>query len=131
MDEYKATYLDVIQNHYADFEGRADRKTFWTFVIINFLISIAITVVIGVVSDGLASLLSGLFGLAVLLPSVGLGIRRLHDTGKTGWLMLLALIPVAGLVLLYFMALEGERGPNAYGPDPKGAASGVPTADLA
>ncbi len=121
MDDYKAFYLDILQNHYADFDGRVRRRTFWTFVLINFAISIAITVVIGILSDALASMLSGLFGLAVLLPSIGLGIRRLHDTGRSGLFMLLALIPFVGLVLLYFCALEGDAGPNEYGPDPKAA----------
>ena len=119
MDEYKATYLDILQNHYIDFDGRARRQTFWTFVLINLLISVAITLVIGIVSDGLASMLSGLFGLAVFLPSIGIGARRLHDTGRSGWFMLLALIPIVGLVLLYFCALEGDAGPNEFGEDPK------------
>ena len=119
MDEYKAIYLDVLQNHYTDFDGRARRKTFWTFALANLLISIAISLVVGIVSDSLASGLSGLYSLAVLLPSIGLGIRRLHDTGKTGWLLLLGLIPLINLVLLYFFAIEGDPGPNEYGPDPK------------
>lgn len=119
-------YLDALQNHYFDFDGRARRKAFWMFVLINFAISIAITIVIGFVSDSMASVASGLYSLAVLLPSIGLGVRRLHDTGRTGWLILLGLIPLVNLVLIYFFAIEGDAGPNEYGPDPKGGFDDLP-----
>ena len=119
-------YLNVLQNHYFDFEGRARRKEFWMFALVNFAISIVITIVVGVVSDSLASIVSMLYSLAVLLPSIGLGVRRLHDTGRTGWLALLALIPLVNLVLIYFFVLEGDAGPNEYGPDPKGGFDDMP-----
>ena len=67
-----------------------------------------------------------LYSLAVMLPSIGLGVRRLHDTGRTGWLALLALIPLVNLVLIYFFVLEGDAGPNEYGPDPKGGFDDMP-----
>lgn len=112
-------YLDILKNHYVDFEGRVGRRLFWMFVLVNIGISIAISIVIGIVSDGLASALSGLFSLAILLPSIGMGIRRLHDTGKTGWLMLLAFIPLLGAIaLIVLYALPGDPGPNEYGPEP-------------
>ena len=119
-------YLNVLQNHYFDFEGRARRKEFWMFALVNFAISIVITIVVGVVSDSLASIVSMLYSLAVMLPSIGLGVRRLHDTGRTGWLALLALIPLVNLVLIYFFVLEGDAGPNEYGPDPKGGFDDMP-----
>ena len=93
-------YLDILKNHYVDFEGRTGRRLFWMFVLVNLGISIAITFVIGIVSDGLASMLSGLFSLAILLPSIGIGARRLHDTGKSGWFMLIGLIPILGFLIL-------------------------------
>ena len=96
------------------------------FALINFAISIVITIVVGVVSDSLASIVSMLYSLAVMLPSIGLGVRRLHDTGRTGWLALLALIPLVNLVLIYFFVLEGDAGPNEYGPDPKGGFDDMP-----
>ena len=119
-------YLNVLQNHYFDFEGRARRKEFWMFALINFAISIVITIVVGFVSDSMASIVSMLYSLAVMLPSIGLGVRRLHDTGRTGWLALLALIPLVNLVLIYFFVLEGDAGPNEYGPDPKGGFDDMP-----
>ena len=65
-------------------------------------------------------LLSGLYTLAVLLPSIAVTVRRLHDTDRTGWWILLGFIPIiGGIVLLVFYVLEGTRGPNRYGPDPK------------
>ena len=119
-------YLNVLQNHYFDFEGRARRKEFWMFALVNFAISIVITIVVGFVSDSMASIVSMLYSLAVLLPSIGLGVRRLHDTGRTGWLALLALIPLVNLVLIYFFVLEGDAGPIEYGPDPKGGFDDMP-----
>jgi uncharacterized membrane protein YhaH (DUF805 family) len=68
-------------------------------------------------------LLSGLYSLAVLLPTIAVTVRRLHDTDRTGWWILLGFIPViGGIVLLVFYVLEGTRGPNRYGPDPKSIA---------
>lgn len=108
---------------YADFTGRARRKEYWMFT----LLVIAASVVIGMV-EGILGLsgtlamygpLSLLFMLAILIPSIAVGVRRLHDTNRSGWWMLIGLIPIVGsIVLLVFFVLEGTRGPNAYGPDP-------------
>ena len=128
MDAFDQYFLDVIRNHYADFEGRARRKEYWMFALFSFAIGIAFQIVasiLGAVSDTLALLLLGLyvlFGLALFLPNIGLTIRRLHDTGRSGWWMLVALIPLVGVfVLIYFLVIEGDAGPNEYGPDPKDA----------
>ncbi|WP_420456165.1 DUF805 domain-containing protein [Rubrivirga sp.] len=118
-------YLDILRHHYADFDGRARRKEYWMFVLVNLGIYIAIAVVAGVLSSiweplgWIAGLAYVAFALGVMVPSIAVGVRRLHDTGKTGWLMLLGMIPLANLVLLYFMIVEGDPGPNEYGPDPK------------
>ena len=125
-------YLDILQNHYADFDGRARRKEYWMFVLVNFGIYIAIAIlaaILGAVSDmlgGLMMLVYGVFALGVVIPSLAVGVRRLHDTGRTGWLMLLGLIPIANLVLIYFMIIEGDAGPNEYGPDPKAEFDDIP-----
>lgn len=124
MDAFNQYFLDVIKNHYVDFDGRASRKEYWMFVAFYLAIYIGLSIVSGIfgaVSDALAllvSLLVMLFGLAIILPSLGIAVRRLHDTGRSGWFILLGLIPLVGLVLLYFMILEGDKGPNEYGPDP-------------
>ncbi|HEU0097909.1 MAG TPA: DUF805 domain-containing protein [Allosphingosinicella sp.] len=110
---------------YAEFSGRSRRKEYWMF----FLLCMVVALVIGFV-EGMLGLnnmvgpygpLSTLFMLAILVPSIAVGIRRLHDTGRSGWWILIALVPlVGGIVLLVFYVLEGVRGPNEYGPDPKG-----------
>jgi uncharacterized membrane protein YhaH (DUF805 family) len=103
-------------NKYANFNGRAARPEFWWF----FLFQVAIYFVASLV-HGLLYLLAF---LALLLPSVAVGVRRMHDIGKSGWFLLLGLIPFVGLVLLYFAAQPGQPGDNAYGPQPAGAPGG-------
>ena len=103
--------IKVCFQKYADFNGRAKRPEFWWFVLFLFLASLAL----GVVSD----ILSALFSLATLIPSLAAGSRRLHDTGRSGWLQLLGLIPILGwLVLIYFCAQEGNAADNQYGAPP-------------
>lgn len=115
-------YLKVLRQ-YVDFTGRARRTEYWMFV----LFSMSITIVLSVLDNlmGMA-FVPGSYGplgliyiLAVFLPSLGVGVRRLHDTGRSGWWMLLGPIPLVGIVLIVFLAIEGDRGSNAYGPDPK------------
>ena len=101
---------------YADFTGRARRKEYWMFILIYFVINI-ILVVLGL------DIISGLVALGLLVPSISIGARRLHDTGRSGWWQLLGLIPVIGsIVLIVFLAQDGHDA-NDYGVNPK---SGVP-----
>ena len=115
-------YLEVLKK-YAVFSGRARRKEYWMFFLINLLISavlIAIDSLIGTFSQTGFGLLQGLYSLAVLIPSIAVTVRRLHDTGRTGWWILIGLIPViGGIVLLIFMLLDSQPGVNQYGPNPK------------
>lgn len=116
-------YLDVLKK-YAEFSGRARRKEYWMFVLFNVIISIVLTIVDGVLGTFSAQagtgLLSGIYGLGVLLPSIGVGIRRLHDTDHSGWWLLIAFVPCVGVfVLLYFLVIEGTPGSNQFGPNPK------------
>lgn len=113
---------------YADFTGRARRKEYWMFVLINT----AITMLLGTIDGtlrGIAgtdiSFLSSLYSLAVLLPTIAVGVRRLHDTSRSGLFLLLAFVPLVNLVLLFFFIQEGTAGPNQYGPDLKTAERGV------
>jgi uncharacterized membrane protein YhaH (DUF805 family) len=125
-------YLKVLRQ-YADFNGRARRTEYWMFA----LFSIAISIVLGLLDlmlgltfiEGSTSGWLGLiYGLAVLLPSLGVGVRRLHDTGRSGWWLLIGLVPLVGaIVLIVFLATAGNPGSNAYGPDPK-ALSDAPAA---
>jgi uncharacterized membrane protein YhaH (DUF805 family) len=123
---------------YADFAGRSRRLEYWMFTLFYVLV-FAVLIIAGVVgmmpSDlddtaakpefGPVSIVSfallGLFALGSIIPSIAVSVRRFHDQDKSGWMYLLAFIPyVGGLILLVFMCLEGTRGDNSYGPDPKG-----------
>ncbi len=117
-------YLGTLKQ-YAVFSGRARRKEYWFFVLFNVLISIVLSIIDGITGTlsmelGLG-VLSGLYTLAVLIPSIAVSVRRLHDTGRSGWWLLIAFIPLIGLVLLVFMLLDGQAQENKYGPDPKAA----------
>ena len=111
---------------YAVFRGRASRKEYWYFLLFYFLIALVLAFVdglFGAFSDmaGLG-LLSGLFTLGMLLPSLAVGARRLHDTGRSGWWLLVYFVPLIGsLVLLVFTLRQGDAGENRYGPVPAAA----------
>ena len=110
---------------YAVFEGRARRREYWFFVLFAVLIHIVLNVVdrmLGLYSaaNGIG-ILGGIFGLAILIPSLAVGARRLHDTGRSGWWLLIGLIPLIGaIVLIVFFVMDSQPGSNAYGPNPKG-----------
>jgi uncharacterized membrane protein YhaH (DUF805 family) len=116
-------YLTVLKK-YAVFGGRARRREYWFFVLFSVIISIVLGIIDGLTGSfnptvGLG-LLSGIYSLAILIPSLAVGVRRLHDTGKRGWWLLLALIPLVGaIVLLVFMCQDSNPGQNQYGPNPK------------
>jgi uncharacterized membrane protein YhaH (DUF805 family) len=101
-------YLDPITKHYFDFQGVAGRKAFWMFVLINFLISLALEVVLGVIH---LQPLAALYSLAVLLPSLGIAVRRLHDIGKSGWWLLAALVPVIGWIYVIYLYCQPSKTP--------------------
>jgi uncharacterized membrane protein YhaH (DUF805 family) len=112
-------YTDVIRR-YADFDGRSDRPEFWWFALINLIVSLVIWGV-GIAAFGFATgeLLAVLYGLVTLLPALGVNIRRLHDTNRSGWWIVISLVPVVGpIVLIVFFAGAGTPGPNAFGPEP-------------
>ncbi|PQJ72929.1 DUF805 domain-containing protein [Polaribacter butkevichii] len=118
-------YLKVLKEHYADFSGRARREEYWMFTLFNAIFSIAISVVftgvaIAIEAPLLASL-SYIYSLAVLVPSLAVLVRRLHDTGKSGWFFLVALIPIAGPIwLLVILCTDSINGANKWGENPKG-----------
>lgn len=95
-------------NKYADFSGRAARPEFWWF----FLFQVIVLVIAGAISD----ILYGIVALGLLLPGLAVGARRLHDIGKTAWLLLLWLIPLIGWVLLIYWAVQPSGPTNEYGP---------------
>jgi len=114
---------------YADFQGRSRRKEYWMFVLGVVVVAIVLSFIEAAL--GLSGMVFGLYGpltallvLAIIVPGIAVQVRRFHDQDKTGWLVLLGFIPiVGGIILLVFMLLEGTKGPNQYGPDPKGGTS--------
>jgi uncharacterized membrane protein YhaH (DUF805 family) len=127
MDEFKRYFIGTLKNKYVDFSGRATRSEFWYFilffVVLSFIINLLDSFFINPVLLGMTpmeaskgGMLSMLFSLAMLLPQISLGVRRLHDIGKTGWWMLVGLIPFFGwLVMVYFFVTDSEAGDNIYG----------------
>jgi uncharacterized membrane protein YhaH (DUF805 family) len=102
-------YVKVLQNYF-NFNGRARRSEYWYFVLFNVIISVALTV-FGEFTG--LSIISSIYTLAMLAPSIAVAVRRMHDVGKSGWFVL---IPIYNLVLA---VTEGNKGTNEYGPDPK------------
>jgi len=104
----------VVLQRYAKFDGRAGRAEFWWFVLANFLAYLVLAVLMGI-ADIFFVLYLG-YWLATIVPSLAVGIRRLHDTDKSGWFLLLSLIPFVGaIILIVFLAAEGTNGPNSFG----------------
>ncbi len=91
---------------YAMFDGRASRSEYWWFFLFTFLASAAL----GYISQTL----SGLFSLGILLPSLAVGVRRLHDIDKSGWFLLLSFIPIIGWIILIFWATQEGKEPNRF-----------------
>ena len=127
-------YLEALKK-YAVFHGRAHRAEFWWFVLFNAVFSFALNITFGarvgvpeasVSSASPLAILPAIYGLAVLLPAIGVSIRRLHDTNRSGWWLLIALFPIVGaIVLIVFYAQAGDAGENQFGADPKAAAPGI------
>jgi uncharacterized membrane protein YhaH (DUF805 family) len=117
-----ANWKLVVLERFAKFDGRAGRAEFWYFVLANVIVYFALLILAQI--SGLFLVLYFLYGLAMIVPSIAVAIRRLHDTDKTGWLLLVGLIPLVGfIILLVFYIQEGTAGPNQYGPAAEPAAA--------
>jgi len=118
----------MVWRKYAEFNGRARRKEYWMFALFNFVI---VLVVEGISFGMLTATRSSMFGfmlagliciycLAAVIPSLAVTVRRLHDIGMSGWLVLIALVPIlGGLALLVMTLMDSNPGANQYGPNPK------------
>ncbi len=123
-------YLEVIKNNYANFSGRARRKEYWMFIVVNIII---LAVLYGIMFSSIDSytgemsgtgfaalIIIGIYSLATIIPNIAVTVRRFHDQDRSGWMVLLSFIPfVGGLILFIFMCLDGTRGENRFGLDPK------------
>ncbi len=118
----------VAMKQYAVFSGRARRREYWYFVFTMLLIGLMLGIALGVVAvlvqlepAMLANIFSILFFLGLLIPSIAVFVRRLHDTNRSAWWILIGIVPIiGGIVLFVFVVLDGTPGENRYGPDPKG-----------
>ena len=125
-------YLKVIKN-YAGFSGRARRKEYWMFVLFNLIFIIVAAILDNILGTTFKIEMGGsqsvnlhygylyvLYALAVLIPGLAVVVRRLHDVGKSGWMLLIALIPILGAIwLLVLMVTDSKAGENKYGSNPK------------
>jgi len=113
-------YFTDAYKKYADFSGRATRTQYWMFILFYMIIYIVLASVDAFLLGGMP-VLSGIFGLVSIIPSLSIAVRRLHDTGRSGWWLLLSLIPLIGaIVILIFLVMDSE-GDNQYGANPKAA----------
>ena len=122
-------YLEVLKK-YAVFSGRSRRAEYWYFVLFNLIVFIVLELIDALLGTynfvSGVGLLSGIYGLAVLIPTLAVTVRRLHDIDRTGWWILINLIPLIGtIVLLVFAVTDGTPGSNRYGPNPKETTSRV------
>jgi uncharacterized membrane protein YhaH (DUF805 family) len=118
----------MVLKKYAVFSGRAQRAEYWYFFLFYMIIYIGLSIVEGVTGLYFAEpnigLLSGIFALGTFIPSLSVGVRRLHDTGRSGWWLLIGLIPIIGVIVLIVFAVQDSMpGENSYGPNPKSAAA--------
>jgi len=126
-------YLMVLKR-YAEFSGRSRRTEYWMFALFNFLFSlvpylIGLALIINNNNLGMVLIvLSVVYDLAVLVPGLAVAVRRLHDTDKSGWWLLIAFVPIIGsIVLLVFLCTDGTPGDNQFGPNPKMAPPAIIT----
>ena len=105
---------------YCDFNGRARRSEYWWFCLCNFVLSYVVNLIGGLISPTVGMVLTCIVTLGLLLPGLGVCVRRLHDIGKSGWLVLLSFIPLVGaIILIVWCCKDSDRGQNQYGPSPK------------
>ena len=105
-------YKKVVFENYANFNGRARRKEYWMFFLLHIIIVFVLAFIAGLISPALMIIIN-IYTLAVFVPIIAVGVRRMHDVGKSGWYIL---IPIYSLILA---CTDGNQGTNAYGPDPK------------
>jgi uncharacterized membrane protein YhaH (DUF805 family) len=122
--EHAMNFQDAVRTcltKYVVSAGRAGRAEFWYFFLFNVIVSVVMGIIDAIIGT---QILGGLVSLALLLPNIMVGIRRLHDTNRSGWWMLIGLIPVVGwIILIVFFVQPGDSGPNQHGPAPAPAAA--------
>jgi uncharacterized membrane protein YhaH (DUF805 family) len=109
-------------NNYATFQGRSRRSGYWFWTLFSALVSFAFSALSGGDTSNFFGILGGIASLALFIPSLAYGVRRLHDTNRSGWNLLFALIPLVGaIILLVFFVQDSQPGDNRFGANPKTA----------
>jgi uncharacterized membrane protein YhaH (DUF805 family) len=121
------SFTDAIRSvfsQYVGFTGRARRSEFWYWTLFQIILGVIASILDRAVFDRNNGAFSVVVGLALLLPSLAVAVRRLHDSGRTGWWLLIGLIPVIGTIVLIIFYVQDSQGDNKYGPSPKGVSAG-------
>ncbi len=113
--DFMTAVKHVLQDNYANFSGRARRSEYWWFYLFTIICYVVASIIDGVIGLPIVSII---VMLGLIVPGLAAAVRRMHDTGRTGWLLLIALIPLVGLLILYWFVQRGTVGPNEYGADP-------------
>ena len=115
MNAVKTYFLDVFTKHYCDFNGRANRKQYWLYQLFLAILMIILNIIFSFLGEKLGVILSAICNLALILPTLGITVRRLHDINLRGWWMLIGFVPAVGsLVLFVFTVLPGTDGKNRF-----------------
>ncbi len=118
MATFKEAIITCVQEKYTTFSGRASRSEYWYFALFNFLASV-IAGIIDAAVFGDSGIINLIVALGLLLPGLAVGVRRLHDIGKSGWWLLISLIPLIGIIILIvFYCKKSDPDTNEYGPHP-------------
>ena len=115
MDQIINAFKLAVQENYVNFSWRANKAEYWYFVLGSVILSVLINIIGAILPDTIGMILSGALSLGLMLPAIGAAVRRLHDVNKSGWFLLITLIPLAGLYLIYVLVQPGDQGPNQYG----------------
>lgn len=130
MEQFNKYFIDTLKNRYAEFDGRATRSEYWYYFLFYLLLIFTAKVLDTYVLNPILGMtieeasqggfIQVIIALALIVPTIALGIRRLHDIGKTGWWMLIGLVPIVGfVVLMYFYITDSQPETNKYGTNPK------------
>ncbi|KLU17391.1 MULTISPECIES: DUF805 domain-containing protein [Xenorhabdus] len=111
-------YFSVLKN-YAEFSGRARRKEYWMFQLLNIIVAFVLLVLGSAINDTAGIALLGIYIIVTFIPNLAVTIRRLHDINCSGWWILFTFVPVASILVFVFTLLKGTQGNNEYGPDPR------------
>lgn len=127
------SFMDAIRScfaQYVGFSGRARRSEFWYFYLFTIILSVIASVLQRALSNSSSGFVTGIVALAIILPSLAVGVRRLHDTSRSGWWLLIGLIPIIGTIVLIVFYVQDSHGDNQYGPSPKGVGAAYPASNV-